>query len=214
MEKLLLIFLGAVLVSCVKKEIPENAPPKEELHFDTVKPLSYFPVFPGSFWKYLKKAGQGSEVIITSTVSNEYQLYQFPTVKAYVPFYDNIPVLGYQRIIPTQAAFVPSTFNTFLSEKIGDVLIERYPKESHYVYNYVSEKMVIASQYLDAENRNVLQVKGSFMWADPSVKMADSAHVTYREYTKNVGMTFYSKVDTLTKDTIYRLRLVEHRIGK
>lgn len=98
--------LFLVWVSCKKKNIAAEAPVTQapsplqaEPVYDTVKPLSYFPVYPGSYWTYSDN--------YTYTTSPTYKLDSYCvtfnnstgeyTVKsAYVPFYMGKPIWGYQ----------------------------------------------------------------------------------------------------------------------
>lgn len=92
----------AVLAACQKKSSVNNqiltpAPPPPP--YDTVYPLSYFPVYPGSYWEYTIDTGG----IITIKTDSTYKkdaytvgvaAYQSDT--AFVPFYDGVPIWGYE----------------------------------------------------------------------------------------------------------------------
>jgi hypothetical protein len=98
---LLLLFL---VVYCKKKEntAPEETPvpvPVPHKPIDTIKPLPYLPVFPGSWWKYVTSNGDTIRDTTSSTYKKDaYSFTMFgTTVKSdtfYVPFYDNIPIWG------------------------------------------------------------------------------------------------------------------------
>lgn len=79
----LILFFG---VGCVKEQ------------FDTIYPLEYFPVYPGSYWKF---AGSNGDTITHST-DPEYKLHSYGTYSSsenspevYVPFYNDTPIYGY-----------------------------------------------------------------------------------------------------------------------
>jgi hypothetical protein len=125
---LVLILLNVSFICCRKKDkdpAPEeptavNTPPKV---YDTVRPLSYFPAFPGSYWKY-----QDSKNVITSySTSLTYQkdgyFAQNPpnaNIKidtAYVPFFEGIPVWG-DKMKTGPELYQPNPLITVVSENL------------------------------------------------------------------------------------------------
>lgn len=113
-----LFFILVFFLSC-KKE-------KQEA-IQTIYPLPYLPVYPGSKWIYLNEVG---DTVIQSTAP-EYQLHQYNsnhiggymTDYVYVPFWNGNPVYGYSTPIDNvSAAFIHNGLTQigYLSEKKGE----------------------------------------------------------------------------------------------
>ena len=109
-----LFFILLFIVSC-KKE-------KQEA-IQTIYPLPYLPVYPGSKWTYLNQNG---DTLIQSTAP-EYQLHQYQisygykTDNVYVPFWNGKPIYGYST--PDNDSPYGSPGETqigYLSEKKGE----------------------------------------------------------------------------------------------
>jgi hypothetical protein len=87
------------LFSC-SKEIPTEAPASKPatptpLMLDTIKPLEYFPAYPGSYWKYSNNA--------TMRVSDQYMMYVYNSASySAPPHYDTLvlPQLSTEGIYP------------------------------------------------------------------------------------------------------------------
>ena len=99
----LLLLLVLLAFSCKKKElgvVPDPVPINNPIVYDTIKPNSYLPVFPGSWWKYLDSEND----TIMENVSSTYHLnwYTFVTTSVYrsdtflVPVYKGLPIWGYR----------------------------------------------------------------------------------------------------------------------
>ena len=113
----LLFFLFAGIVSCKKDgAIVPNEPIK-------IYPLPYFPVYPGSYWKYV--TASNDTVIIRSeydyrpfsfVYNNNELLYQ--TNNCLVPLWNNLYIFGYSyyennKLIPILATTLDSTWIVF-----------------------------------------------------------------------------------------------------
>jgi len=63
-----IILIFVFLFAC-KKDIPVTEPdPVNNMNgYDTLKPLNYYPVYPGSYWRYLEN---DTDTVIQSTSSN------------------------------------------------------------------------------------------------------------------------------------------------
>lgn len=117
MKRLFFLFLCLSVLGSCKKETKKNIDDSGTVltkTFDTICPLSYFPVYPGSYWKYIYSysvtipysnplAYNTGTNIITCTTSANYQkdAYFIPNYPSnldfhsdtcLVPFYNNIPV--------------------------------------------------------------------------------------------------------------------------
>jgi hypothetical protein len=87
----LTLVLFLVLFSCRKKDKEIETVIKT----DTIKPLSYLPVYPGSYWTY---SNGDTYTTSTSYLKDAYQ-YQGSSQTSdpvYVPFYNGVPVWGYR----------------------------------------------------------------------------------------------------------------------
>ena len=78
--------MGLYVISCAKAKVCKIFPPR-----------SYFPAYPGSYWKYLD---DNNDTITSSTLSNyckDYYTSGLDTSETYlVPFYDGTPIWGYE----------------------------------------------------------------------------------------------------------------------
>jgi hypothetical protein len=91
-----MIFL-LVLTACTKDKDLSPAPVEQPAQpsYETIQPSSsYFPVFPGSWWKYINKDGDTVKYYVESSYrQNTYSVYDYSNpqkakaVTAYVPFY-------------------------------------------------------------------------------------------------------------------------------
>lgn len=83
-------------ISCTKKK-GIVAQPQVSKAYDTIYPQSYFPVYPGSTWKYLD---QNNNIALCKTDSvyklDHYTNLKFISDTFYVPFYQNTGVWGYE----------------------------------------------------------------------------------------------------------------------
>ncbi len=89
-----MVFSFSIVFSCKKDKVsPTNKP------YATIEPLSYFPVYPGSYWKYVN-ANNDTTIIETAP---EYQLDfyteagQHTSDTFYVPIYNGVPIWGYEE---------------------------------------------------------------------------------------------------------------------
>jgi hypothetical protein len=132
---------SCLLFGCTKEKGPLPQEPGEcGTEFltppDTIYPGNYLPVYPGSYWIYVKtKFGPGgtSTGFDTMTTSPGYVLHSYlafapygtdpdSTVPAYVPYWNNKPMYGYGT--PMLVNYVPSlgsgmSLYYYLSESAG-----------------------------------------------------------------------------------------------
>lgn len=92
----LMLGLCLLLLACDKDQEGSSNPPDGH---DTIFPLPYFPAYPGSWWKYVDNHFDTT----TRSTAPEYKpdSYEVP-ISAFqsdtflVPFYENIPIWGYE----------------------------------------------------------------------------------------------------------------------
>ncbi len=83
-----------LFISCEKDSSGDNSS-----NYQTMEPLSYFPVYPGSHWEYMVNNNQLSiqysvEEYQLDAYSHDINAFQSDSV--YVPFYRGIPIWGYE----------------------------------------------------------------------------------------------------------------------
>ena len=101
----ILSILFTAMISC-KKDDPDNPlavphPPIEDTipNYDTIFPLSYLPVYPGSFWKYIDPFNDTIALLTdTAYILDFYEVGAAAYVSDtfYVPVYDGDPIWGYE----------------------------------------------------------------------------------------------------------------------
>ncbi len=95
----LLLLTGIITINACKKDadVIVTPTPTPTHHFDTLFPLSYFPAYPASFWRYINSA---NDTVICKTDSSykldSYVYWGNPSDTFYVPYYNNVPIWGYQ----------------------------------------------------------------------------------------------------------------------
>jgi hypothetical protein len=202
-----LVFLIALLGSC-KKDTHTPAPTPTPVP-DTIKPLSYYPVFPGSWWRYLQNdTGIVLSKVSLTYLSNSYKISTGPgpmqSPICMVPYLDGQPIYRYQT--PT---FIPPPFGgyyqlwPFLSETVG-VTFEAYWTDPR--TNGSSEQITVISKTLVGSD-SILTLQGR-IYNSPY-----SSHKLFFRYQKGVGLINSCEIDTLTNDTITSRRLLTYYIG-
>jgi len=186
----------------------------KENDYRKIEPGSYFPVYPGSWWKYIIN----DSTIIKDSTSVDYKLDCLPpecNEQVYVPVYYsannspiaiNGPVYKYHRIINYPKRGPGSQLWPILSETIGfsfDVLpyevahspyIERATVKAK-VFNGQDSILIITGHFEDNYGNDTLPLK------------------RHREFTRNIGLTMNVLYDTIKMDTIYKCILIEHYIN-
>lgn len=118
----LIIVLAVMLVYSCKKDTINDNQPKSEVNYDTLFPLDYLPVFPGSWWKYNSSNGDVTYLRTDSV----YQIDSY-TINAegfvsdtfYVPVYNGQPMWGYDANTGYPLSHAGSTpFKTVLSDTL------------------------------------------------------------------------------------------------
>jgi hypothetical protein len=219
MKKILLLLLVSLTFYQCKKEpskIDQDPTPLNK-NFDTIKPLSYYPMYPGSFWKYLKN---GMDTILYTT-SQTYLAHNYLKFKGldssgnlvmqytdtvYVPFLNGSPVYGYQKIVWHQPPF-GDFYSTWpiISENVG-YRFERDWTDKR--YGDFSEKLIVASKSINANQDSIISLKGNWVYG-PNVNK-----ISTQTFIKNIGLSTYYIIDTVAMDTIYSLNLINFYINK
>ncbi|WP_317899784.1 hypothetical protein [Aurantibacillus circumpalustris] len=129
------LLFALTLVSCKK----EGDEPKVELNatipvdpiivYDTIKPSSYFPAYPGSYWTYTDDKNQSFTSSISPTYQKDaysnYDINRAPPLlistvdSVYVPFSNGYPIWGYKLHTGTGYSKFDPVFTQFLSENLG-----------------------------------------------------------------------------------------------
>jgi len=208
MKYLSLILLTLLLCQCKKEKPVVTDPVVEKLIPDTLKPLSYFPVYPGSHWNYL----ENDVTPVAWTTSSTYLPHSYAllddsgyTDTVYVPFLNDKPIYQYNKldfkIAPFGNVYTPWPI---ISEELGF----QYEKEwTDKRYGDFSEKLVVAQKTVNANLDSIIVVKGHWVWGPNTSK------VSTQIYTKNVGLTYSDVVDTVAMQTIYKLELTDYFIN-
>ncbi len=181
---------------------------------DTIKPLSYFPVFPGSYWQYYEWNKNHPDTIeIRIETKSTYILHQYPigsdsiSNQMYVPYWNNIPVYGYDTLDCDNFTNYCNLFPA-LSEKVG-YTFGHYVGDPRYNPNY--RETVVIDKRPDQFNDSILllRTKSINKWEPAS----SSKYVEWNIFKKNIGLIYYFMIDTTTNDTIIKKWLVSFHIN-
>jgi hypothetical protein len=90
----LLVFILTGFVSCNK---PQGNDP-DPIPIDTIFPLPYYPVYPGSYWKYIDSFGDTTVIMTDPEYRKDWYKMEekLDPDTAYVPFCDGIGIWGYK----------------------------------------------------------------------------------------------------------------------
>ncbi len=207
---LFFIYFSVFLVISCKKTLTTNTSQK---NIETIFPNNYYPVYPKSWWKYKIN----DSLIITSSVSDTFKLNSYrisyhqtdvtPEYSnlVYVPFLDNNPIYGYNKI----EYLTPSFGDYFmkwpiLSETVG-FKFERNWEDKR--YGDFSEYVEVKSKKFNGKD-SILLLEGHWVYG-PNI-----SHKSFQEYTKGKGLTKEFIVDTLKSDTLYKKILIDYFINK
>ena len=211
MKKCALIstLLLIVMFSC-KKETQIQAEIEQE--YDTIKPRSYFPVYPKSWWKY-KIDGA---TITLSNVSDGYQMHSYRISEDYdwlplessdtiwVTFLDSKPIYGYEKI-----EYIRPPFGGYyvrwpiLSETVGFMFKREWSDQR---YGDYSEHVEVKNKIFNGID-SLLILEGHWVYGQ------NVTHRSYQEFTKGVGLTKEFILDTVSMDTIFKKELIDYYIN-
>jgi hypothetical protein len=231
MKKILLLccFI-AVMFGCAKDPIVEDPvvdPPVPKV-LQIVEPLPYYPVYPGSWWKYkrftkryevdtanLQLVLAGIDTIYyTVSVSPEYMPHSYKTFPAFdgttyttrysdtvlVPFVNGKPIYQYCRVDRASQLSTPyfEELYPFLSEQVGVTLISSYGDPK---FIYLGPYMQIMEKTIDNQKDSIIRVRGTYYG---SFMMGREELLTYK---KDVGMVscyiyYPNRNDTISGDIL------------
>lgn len=116
------LFIGLVIgscslfFSCKKDKVPPIVVPKT---FDTLYPLSYLPVYPGSYWKYVDSNGDSTIDITNPTYELDcYTVAGLASDTFYAPKYNDIYIWGY-KAHKFNGSYNQIPMQTILSENLA-----------------------------------------------------------------------------------------------
>lgn len=218
MKKLLIFIITIVFMISCRKDHQLSA-----LHkvYDTIWPRSYYPVYPGSTWKYLVNDSEIVEYAsaptfmkhnyIISDITNYNNGITTHTITysdtVLVPYYKGSPVYGYDQIVCNKPPYFPLRCykSPILSETTGDHFTGAWTDTRYGDFNtYYS----VMGKTQKSNGDSVLTIRGRHVYG-PSARTLETL-----QYIKNIGLAFRCDVDSLTKDTLYKFRLVEYHINK
>jgi hypothetical protein len=199
--KILIILTLFFFIACKKDPIPQIIEPKD-----------YFPVYPKSWWKYIIN----DTLINTDSVSQKYILHSYKTScipeeysdPAYVPFFNNVPIYGYEKMERVSPAFYNGLLYTkwpILSENVGYGFARSWvdPRTPH------SCEYVVVKQKMYNGKDSVLILEGYWLY----YIMPSLPKISYQEYVKGVGLVYELIIDTTNFDTIFSKRLIDYYIN-
>lgn len=194
-------FIIFISLGCKKKDdapVPALAP-----EFETIEPRSYYPIYPGSFWKY--KVNDTSEEIISSDPEYKKHCYEIDyyiySDTVYVPFLNGVPIYGYDHLLahPPVGGYLRVPF---LSETVGDFFHGSY-QDARWTQSisdliWVTEKTKRGTDSIITTKRQYVSGIGS----------SPVETFYYTEYTKGIGISKYCVIDGATLDTTYKKVLI------
>lgn len=207
----LILAICIAIVGCKKK----SDSPVINATYDTLRPLSYFPVLPGSFWKYKEwNKSSGDTLIRIDTTSNKYILHQYQfeidsfSVPVYVPFLNGSPIYEYDRISCNDYGYHCCRY-PILSEQIG-YSFGRYIGDPRFNPWFI--ETIVFEKRTDNLGDSILILKTYHI--NKSEPMAlPSQFVDWTIYKKNIGLFFNCSVDTTINDTIQKRWLIDFSIN-
>jgi len=212
MKTNILILLAILLMTACRKDdvVIDPSIVNPATTYDTIKPKSYLPYFPGSWWKY--QLNDTAEITIST--SSTYILHSYldyinydllNTDSVYVPFYNSEPVYGYDKIEYIAPPFGGSYKKwPILSEVVGFSFNRDWTDPRWGDFN---EKVQVSEKIFNGQD-SVIILKGHWVYG-PKISWK-----SYQEYTKGVGLTKEFIVDTLTNDTVLKKILIDYYINQ
>jgi hypothetical protein len=180
---------------------------------DTIKPLPYYPAYPGSYWKYIECNGTTCDTII-ERVSSTYiphsyiYGYNWSQDKGYTPqytdtvlvtFVDGEPIYRYSIIdIASQEPFGPKCYKTypFLKETVGDTFKTHYYDPKH---TYLGPYLTVREKTIDSKGDSIIFLTGYYYGnfanssVDTIIYKKNVGLISYYSYSKDLNKRIYSK---------------------
>lgn len=214
-----LLFFLLTGISCQKKDVISPATPATPPAYKTVYPGNYFPVYPGSSWKYVTNKTDTS-VIRSSPdyVKHSYLVYNgvagtsYPSVYSdtvYVPFWNGVPIYGYNKVV-LMTPLSTYDLRPILSETVGFYFEKDHIDPRHYYPRY-STMLEVTEKTVDVKGDSILVIRGiiPFYTGNANPPYFEQVYV----YTKFVGLSGEYIINTDTHDTIRRVELVDYSIN-
>jgi hypothetical protein len=176
---------------------------KKEKVIETIYPLSYFPVYPGSYWKY---AVNDTDTVVSSTSPDwsevSYREKTGTSELVYAPLLDGQPIFQYNTLCHV-------TYNadyyyqyTFFSDNVGVELAQCFDGDPHYKDPI---KITVVQKIVNADQDTVVLIKEKNRYIP---------YLTFREYIFDKGLSSEIIIDTLSGDTTYRKILIDYHINR
>lgn len=193
---ILIVLLVTFMFACKKDNITSN---NTNLSYNTIFPLDYFPVFPGSYWKYV----DDNNDTIEYNTNSSYQKDAYTVGSAayvsdtfLVPIYNGIPIWGYE-------AHTGPISNSG-SYPLTRILSDSLPVGSNWViYNWsgtaISRKIIAKDTTITISSNSyypTIVVEEYYSSGPPSY-----IWIAKRYYTKDIGLIredLYNSLDSTT----------------
>lgn len=208
----LFITLGCILVLACKKE-ENNFPHKRT--YDTILPKSYFPAYPGSWWKYkLNDTAIVYDTTSSNYLMNFYVKYRYYDSTAhlvavysdtcYVPYFNSVPVYAYEKVEWVRPPFGDYyTKWPVLSESAGFIFDRDWTDKR---YGDFAEKVVVKEKFYNGTD-SVLKLESHWVYGP------NTSHKRYQQWVKGIGLINDFIIDTATSDTLFSKMLIDHYIN-
>ncbi len=208
-----------LLLACEREQdLPQNSlppPAPAATPIDTAFPHSYYPVYPGSFWRYNVNTANGTVIETDSTLPTYFidfyvdtPIYLVPITyfsdSMYVPLLNGKPIYGYFKIDTLGNPF--GEFNRpwpIISETVGDTFERAWTDKRFGDY---SEKLIVLSKTQVGPD-SVITLKGHWVYG-PNIN-----NISIQEYVKNIGLTKHFVIDTVANDTVYKRVLISYLVN-
>jgi hypothetical protein len=209
-----LLLMISLFTACKKSAIEVHEP--QPVAYDTIRPLGYYPVYPGSWWKYMVNGTQisydsvGAQYMLHSYKNNQSSydsagnIVDYYSDTVFVPFLNGRPIYGYKRIEHIMPPF--GNYYTqwpILSETVG-FSFDRFWTDKR--YGDFSEKVRVEDKYFDGQD-SVLILEGHWVYG-PAVNKK-----SYQKYLKGIGLTYEVIIDTISQDTLFEKKLMDFLIN-
>jgi len=212
LTRLFFILTCTSFLFCCRKEepsvvLPAPAPAPGVHKPDTIKPGPYFPVWPGSHWTYVDRQGRER----TDSASKSWAIHQYcfmgqpcrQTTPVVVPLLNNQPVYYHSMLYYFPSRDFHEQYSVVRTVPDNWFF---YPPRCIPGEVCVIERQTVEQVGVGAGGDSLITVKGEFIRM-PAGQPQGLDYRSIRIFRKNVGLIFHCKVDTLTKDTIFRYSL-------
>lgn len=187
------------IFACTKdKTLTNNNPATTNVtSYDTIFPLNYFPVFPGSWWKYVDSNNDTTIVKTDSVYQQDYYTVgsaAYVSDTFFVPIYNNIPIWSYE------AHTGPISHSG--SYPLTRILSDSLPVGSNWIISnwsgtQISRKIIAKDTTISISSNSynpTIVIEEYFSYGPPNY-----IWIARRYYTKNIGMIkedLYNSIDS------------------